>query len=451
MRRPGAPEELPLNTTTATDQDASALNVGPPASRPWELYDARQRWTYLAILFLVSTSNYADRNVISVLLEPIKAEFQVSDTALGLLTGLSFAVFYATLGIPVARWADRGNRKFIMTLALTIWSCMTALCGLAQTFWQLALTRVGVGAGEAGAIPPAQSLIADYFDPSRRARALAIFMASATAGYLLGFVLGAHIAAVYGWRMAFVILGLPGLLLAVVVHFVLREPRTLPEFKPSVAAAESLTETFRALMGKRSFLHLVAGMVVYFMIAYGALVFFPSYMVRVLHVPLESVGGLYGGVAAVTTVVGTLGGGWITDRLVRRNVAWLAWLPAVGLLFAWPAYELLLVVPTFGALLAISVVAGLALNLAIPAMFAALHAICGSARRAMAVAVVFFFANLIGLGLGPVLAGVLSDFFSTRFGPVGLRYSLMLVMTLLVPAAWFMYLCGRHLARDSEP
>jgi MFS family permease len=421
-----------------------------PVRRTWDLYSSRQRWTYLAVLFLVSTSNYADRNVISVLLEPIKAEFHVSDTMLGLLTGISFAVFYATLGIPVARWADRGNRKFIMTLALTVWSFMTMLCGAAQTFWQLAFARVGVGAGEAGAIPPAQSLIADYFDPTRRARALAIFMASATAGYLLGFVLGAHIAAVYGWRHAFLLLGAPGLLLALIVHFVLREPRLLAEFRPEVAAGESTSETIRALLRKRSFLYLIAGMVVYFMIAYGALVFFPSYMVRVLHQSLDDVGAVYGGLSAVTTVFGTLAGGWVTDRLGRVNVAWLGWLPALGLVLAWPFYELLLLVPSFGALLVISVFAGLALNLAIPAMFAALHAICGSARRAMAVAICFFFANLIGLGLGPVIAGALSDAFTAAYGPVGLRYSLMIVVTLLLPSGLFMYLCGRHIARDSE-
>jgi MFS family permease len=418
--------------------------------RPWDMYGSRQRWVYLAVLFLVSTSNYADRNVISVLLEPIKAEFHVSDTMLGLLTGISFAVFYATLGIPVARWADRGNRKFIMTLALTIWSFMTMLCGAAQTFWQLAFARVGVGAGEAGAIPPAQSLIADYFDPPRRARALAIFMASATAGYLLGFVLGAHIAAVYGWRHAFVLLGAPGLLLALIVHFVLHEPRTLPEFQPEIAAGESTSETIRALLRKRSFVYLIAGMVVYFMIAYGALVFFPSYMVRVLHQPLDDVGAVYGGLSAVVTIFGTLAGGWVTDRLGRVNVAWLGWLPAVGLALAWPFYELLLLVPSFGLLLAISVFAGLALNLAIPAMFAALHAICGSARRAMAVAICFFFANLIGLGLGPVVAGALSDAFTAQYGPVGLRYALMIVVTLLLPSGLFMYLCGNHIARDSE-
>ena len=420
------------------------------ARKPWTLYSPRQRWTYLAILFLVSTSNYVDRNVISVLLEPIKAEFQVSDTMLGLLTGISFALFYATLGIPVARWADRGDRRFIITASLTIWSAMTALCGMAQSFWQLALARVGVGAGEAGAIPPAQSLIADYFDPAQRGRALAIFMASATAGYLIGFVFGAQIAAAYGWRWAFIVMGLPGLALAVVVRVVLREPRQQPEFRHAAASQEPLTETLRALFAKRSFVYLLAGMVIYFLISYGATIFFPSYMIRVLNVPLATMGTAYGAVATVSAIVGTLAGGFVTDRLARRDAAWLAWIPAAGLAVAWPAYELMLLAPGFASFLALSAVAGITVNMTVPAMFAALHAICGSPRRAMAVAMMFFFANLIGLGLGPVLSGALSDMFSAAYGAVGLRYALMLVLVLLLPGAWVMYLCGRHLPGDVE-
>jgi MFS family permease len=420
------------------------------ARKPWTLYSPGQRWTYLAILFLVSTSNYVDRNLISVLLEPIKAEFQVSDTMLGLLTGISFALFYATLGIPVARWADRGDRRFIITASLTIWSAMTALCGMAQSFWQLALARVGVGAGEAGAIPPAQSLIADYFDPAQRGRALAIFMASATVGYLIGFVFGAQIAATYGWRWAFIVMGLPGLALAVVVRVVLREPRQRPEFRYSAASQDPLAETLRALFAKRSFVYLLAGMVIYFFISYGATIFFPSYMIRVLNVPLATMGAAYGAVAAVSAIVGTLAGGFVTDRLARRDAAWLAWLPAAGLAVAWPAYELMLLAPGFVSFLALSAVAGITVNMTVPAMFAALHAICGSPRRAMAVALMFFFANLIGLGLGPVLSGALSDMFSAAHGAVGLRYALMLVLVLLLPGAWVMYLCGRHLPGDVE-
>jgi MFS family permease len=418
--------------------------------KPWATYSPRQRWTYLAVLFLVSMSNYVDRNVISVLLEPIKAEFQVSDTMLGLLTGLSFALFYATLGIPVARWADRGDRRFIITVSLVIWSTMTALCGMAQSFWQLALARVGVGAGEAGAIPPAQSLIADYFDPAQRGRALAIFMASATAGYLIGFVLGAQIASAWGWRWAFILMGLPGLALAVVVRWVLREPRQLPEFRPAEATQEPLTQTLRILFAKRSFVFLLAGMVIYFLISYGATIFFPSYMIRVLQVPLATVGTAYGAVAATAAVVGTLAGGFVTDRLARRNPAWLAWIPAAGLAVAWPAYELMLLAPDFVTFLALSAIAGITVNMTVPAMFAALHAVCGSARRALAVALMFFFANLIGLGLGPVISGALSDMFSAVHGAVGLRYALMLVLILLLPGAWIMYLCGRQLPLDIE-
>jgi MFS family permease len=235
-----------------------------------------------------------------------------------------------------------------------------------------------------------------------------------------------------------------------VVRLVLREPRHLPAFTPTAGSQEPLKETLNALLAKRSFVHLLTAMVIYFMIAYGALTFLPSYMVRVLHVPLEKVGAGYGAVSAVTSIVGTLAGGVITDHLARRNIAWLAWLPALGLALSWPTHELTMLMPTFTGLLVVSTFSGLCLNLAIPAMFSALHAVCGSPRRAMAVALMFFFANLIGLGLGPVMAGALSDALSATYGPVGLRYALMLVMTLLLPAAWFMYLCGRHLPNDVE-
>ncbi|WP_129778323.1 spinster family MFS transporter [Peristeroidobacter soli] len=422
----------------------------PPITHPSELYSPVRQWSLLAVLFLVSTSNFVDRNIISVLLEPIKAEFGVSDTLLGLLTGISFAVFYATLGIPVARLADRGNRKIIITLSLTIWSVMTALCGLAQSFWQLALARVGVGAGEAGALPPAQSLIADYFGPTRCARALAIFMSSSMCGYLLGFVAGAHIATMYGWRAAFLIVGLPGLALAVLVHFVLHEPRTLPQFRPLPGSQESLGATFRALAAKRSFVYLVIAMVIYFLIAYGGIVFLPSYMVRVLKVTLAEVGTAYGAVTAAGSIVGTVLGGFVTDRLSKRNIAWLSWWPALGLVLCWPLYEGMLLAPSFAIALTFAGLAGIMLNAAVPAMFACLHAICGSARRAMAVAVVFFFANLLGLGLGPVLAGAMSDAFSAVYGPVGIRYALLIVFVLLLPCAWLLVKSARHVATDVE-
>src|SRR5690606_987481 len=266
----------------------------------------------------------------------------------------------------------------------------------------------------------------------------------------VGFVAGAYIATHYGWRAAFLIVGLPGVLLALLVHFVLHEPRTLPQFRPAEGSQEPLGATFRALLAKRAFVYLLCGMVIYFVIAYGAIVFLPSYMVRVLEVPLAEVGTAYGAVSAVGSLVGTVLGGFLIDRLSKRNLAWLGWLPAVGLLLSFPIYEAMLLAPTFKMALVFAGLGAFTLNAAIPAMFTCLHAICGSARRAMSVAVVFFFANLIGLGVGPVVAGALSDAFSAIHGPVGLRYSLLIVMTLLLPCTWLLVLAGRHVANDAE-
>jgi MFS family permease len=190
-----------------TDSGVSTAIMSAPdaAMTPsWTLYSSRQRWGLLAVLFLVSTSNYLDRNVISVLLEPIKQEFHVSDTMLGLLGGFCFSIFYAVFGMPVARWADRGNRRTVITLALAIWSLMTLCCGLAQTFVQLTIARIGVGAGEAGAIPPAQSLIADYFSPQQRATAIAIFPRLRRLAICWGSVSGATLrqSMAGGWRFS---------------------------------------------------------------------------------------------------------------------------------------------------------------------------------------------------------------------------------------------------------
>jgi predicted MFS family arabinose efflux permease len=423
----------------------------PSTAQPWNLYGERQRWGFLLVLFLVSTSNYVDRNIIGVLLEPIKREFQVSDTMLGLLTGFSFAIFYATLGIPVARWADRGDRKLILTVSLTIWSVMTALCGMAQSFWQLALARIGVGAGEAGALPPAQSLIADYYPPDRRGKALGVFMMSSMAGYVLGIVVGGQIAQYWGWRNAFLAVGLPGLALAVVTHLVLREPRRRPEFAVSSADHEPLGVSIRALFAKRSFVDILIALVLYFMMAYGAFVFTVSFMIRVHGVSVGTASAIFGTLSSVTALIGSYLGGSVADRLAKKDIGWLARLPGWGLIVACPIYEVAFGLPTLVGTVIMLSIGGLFLTGAIPAMFAALHVVCGSKRRAMSVAVIFFFANLIGTGLGPIVTGRLSDSFAQTVGVGdGLRYAMMLVMLTFLPSGWFMLRAARGLARDAE-
>jgi predicted MFS family arabinose efflux permease len=401
-------------------------------------------------LFLVSSSNYFDRHIVAVLLEPIKREFQVSDTWLGLLSGFCFSIFYAAFGMPVARWADCGNRRTVITLALAVWSAMTLLCGMAHSFWQLALARLGVGAGESGAIAPAQSLIVDYFPPERRATAISIFTAAGTAGSLLAFGLGGYITATYGWRSAFLLAGAPGLILVLLVRFVLAEPRLQLGFEYSRTAGESFRDTLAILWRKRSFRHALAGCLLYFLLTYGGFVFIPAFLTRVLHASMANVSVVYGTVDAGASLIGMLGGGWLADRLARRDVRWLAWLPAVTCLLAAPLYILAFAVNDLWVFMALIFIADVLLIGGSPPVFAAIHAICGSRRRAMAIGLVLFSATLFGGGFGPLLTGALSDALSASYGADGLRYSLMSVMTLLVVIAFVFYAFGCAMPRDLE-
>lgn len=423
--------------------------VAQDAASPWARYTVRRRWLFLFVLFLVSTSSYVDRVVISVLLEPIKAEFGVSDAALGLLSGVSFALFYATAGIPIARIADRGNRKTLIALSLAAWSLMTALCGMAGKFWLLMMARIGVGAGEAGCIPAAQSLIADYFPPKQRGRAIAILTVSGTVGYILALSLGGQIVAAHGWRFTFVAFGLPGLLLAVLVYFVLQEPRTM--LLDRAPAREEFLGTIRALLAKRSFLLLTAGSTAYFFVAYGALIFVPSYLVRVVHVPIQTAGLVYGVASAVGVAIGSLGGGYLSDTLSRRDPRWLARVPGLALLLGTVPAAGMFLVDDLRWFAVVSTVNAICFNVAVPTMFVAFHAICGNVRRATTLAIVSFLGNLVGFGLGPVITGALSDYFTFMYGPAGLRYALFAVMLLAAPAGLLILRAGAFVHRDSEP
>lgn len=426
------------------------IDVASTISPPWTIYTNSQRYCFLAVLFLVSASNSFDHNVISVLLEPIKHEFHVSDTMLGLLSGFCFASFYALFGMPVARWADRGNRRSIITFALTVWSLMTVFCGLAQTFGQLALARVGVGAGESGAIPPAQSLIADYFPPPRRASAIGIFTAAATVGYLLGVGVGGYIAAKYGWRAAFLMAGLPGLALALVTRLGLKEPRLQLGFPSHCAEYESVGDTLARLNAKRGFRYALTACILYSFVAYGALLFIPSFLIRALHLPLAEVSVTYGAIAAAASVIGSLGGGLVADWLGRRDIRWLAWLPAAACALAGPIFVLAFSLHHSGSFLAVTFCALILVTGGLPPVFAAIHAVCGPRRRATAIAIVLFCGMLFGGGFGPLITGAISDALSAVYRADGLRYSLMMMMSPLVAASACFYLFGRTMPADLE-
>ena len=434
-------------TPNVSDIESAAL----PA--PWTLFSQRRRIFYLVVLSLVATSNFVDRNVLGILLEPIKHEFGVSDTLLGLLTGLCFALFYATLGIPIARWADWGDRPLIVKLALIVWSIMTVLCGAAQNFAQLALLRIGVGAGEAGAVPPSQSLIADYFPPGERARAFAVFTLASTAGYLFGFSGGGWVAQTYGWRTTFVVVGLPGLLLALLVHWGLRDPRHAVGARPSARApTEPLSQTLAVLGKKPAFLYVLGSMVLYYFLAYGALIFTTSFIVRIHHLSLAQAGSIFGLVTASAAVLGSLLGGVIADAVSRRGTKWLCRLCALGLVLSWPLHVAAFLTPSAPLMFGCLFVSVLLLSGVVPSQYTALHMVCGSRRRATAIAIALLVINLVGMGLGPIVTGLLSDHFRASLGSAeGLRMALVIVLTVFVPSGGLMLMAERHLPSDLEP
>jgi len=415
-----------------------------------ESYSDRARWRALAILFLVSVSSFFDRYVVSVVLEPIKAEFRVSDTMLGLLTGPCFALFYALAGLPVARWADRGDRPWIIALAVSLWSVMTLWCGVAATFWQLALARAGVGVGESGTIPPTQSLIADLFPPERRTTAVAIVISASTAGYLLGLGVGGYVTEQWGWRVAFLVAGAPGLALALLVGKQLPEPRRLEAASRSRRPAESWRTALAHLWRKRSYLSVLISSQLFFAFTYAMGFFAPSYLVRVLHEPLGPVSLSYGSVEAAANLLGTLVGGYLTDRWSKRDIRVLCWLPGAGFIAAGLVYVAALGSSQLRGFLLLDFVASVLQGATFPALFSIIHAICGSRRRATAIAVVLFSATLFGAGVGPIITGALSDSLSVRYGEAGLRYSLMIMMTTLVVAGVAILYGGKAIKRDLE-
>lgn len=405
----------------------------------------------LLILSLTATSSFVDRNVLGVLIEPIKAEFHATDTQIGLLTGFSFALLYALLGLPVARWADRGHRPRIIALAMALWSAMTLLSGYAGSFAQLALARVGVGIGEAGALPPAQSLIADHFAPRTRGRAFAVFTLASTVGYLLAYGGGGWIAAHHGWRAAFLAMGAPGILLALLVLFGIGEPRQALPPRAMRRPPESVAVSLGILFGKRAYRLILGSMILYYALAYGALTFTVPFILRVHHRPLAETGAVFGGVAAAAALAGTVVGGIAVDLLARRDQRWLCWLAALGLSAAWPLHLLAFVTASISVLYTALFVAIALLSAAIPAQLTALHAVIGSTRRASAIAVAYFFTNLLGLGLGPLITGRLSDALAASVGPgEALRIALLIMITLFVPSAALMVAAARRISGETE-
>lgn len=392
-----------------------------PAAAPYPGQGTKPYRAYvLMALLTVYTFNFIDRVVIAILQEPIKQEFGLTDLQLGLLGGPAFAVLYTFLGIPIARLAERHNRMTILAICVAIWSGMTAACGIATSYATLLLARIGVSVGEAGCTPPAQSVISDYFPAESRATAISIYALGVPVGSMLAAIGGGLMMEYFGWREAFLVLGLPGLLLAIVVKLTVKEP-----VRGGVGAAAVETpgfmEAFRILMAKTTFWHVALGSAVASFVGYGVGQYLNSFLMRTHLLTGLQASQLSGIVLGVAAAFGTFFAGWLADRMVKRHPNALAWLPALGFIIATPLYLVGYMAPSLWIGVPFMVVGAITHYFYLGCMYASVQGIVAPRVRATATAVLLFIVNLLGYGLGPPVIGALSDFLaSTNLQAAGL-------------------------------
>lgn len=441
----------------------------PAAREPDEPSSATRAWV-LFMLVVVYTFNFLDRQIIGILSIPIQAELGLSDTQLGLMRGLSFALFYSTLGVPIAMLADRTSRVRIMTIALTVWSAMTAVCGLATNFWQMFLSRMMVGVGEAGGVAPAYSLIADYFPPEQRARAMAVYSFGIPVGSAVGIIFGGVIATVMDWRAAFIAVGILGVLFAPLFWMTVKEPRR-GRYDPSAARTTPapIREVLSVLVRKPSFWTLSLGAASSSMMGYGLFAWLPAFFVRswgdglgeamawlpdwavpVGAGPLLYAGYFYGSIVLVGGVLGIWLGGQLADRFAKASRAAYALVPAIAFALTIPFF----VVGVLSQSVLVSWLVFLvptALGLAwLGPVLAAFQGIVPPNMRATASAIFLLINNLIGIGLGDLLLGAMSDGLSAQFGAESLRYSILAGTSFYVIAAVLLFVSSRLIDRDWE-
>jgi MFS family permease len=363
---------------------------------------------------LTYTSSFMDRTVLSIIQTPIKKELGLSDTQLGVLAGFAFALFYSTLGIPVARLAERLDRRWLIAASLAIWSGATAASGLARGFASLFAFRVAVGVGEAGASPPAHSLITDFFEPHRRGRAFSIYSLGVSAGVLIGSIAGGYVAQAYGWRMTYVIFGIPGVVLAILIPLTIREPKRgrLDAPRPEGERLPGLGEVFQRFVRKRALFHCIAGASIAAFGSYSIIAFSAPFFIRAHGASLPEAGLFLGLTSGLSAGIGIFFSGQITDRASQKDARWAVWIPAIGLLLATPLYIAGFLAPTKSEAMAILLVPPVLQYLYLGPTMGLMHNLVTPRMRATATAFLYLTVNLFGMGLGPPLTGFLSDKFS---------------------------------------
>ena len=403
----------------------------------------------LGMLLLVYIFNFIDRQILAILAAPIQADLDLDDAQMGLLGGLAFALLYSTLAVPLAALADRTSRSWVITVSLAIWSGFTALCALAQGFWHIFLARLGVGVGEAGGVAPSYALIGDYFPSSKRARALSIYSLGIPLGSAAGVLAGGYIAATVDWRLAFLVVGGLGMLIAPMFKLLVHDrPKTVKE----EAAAQAPGAGFRATAGivarKPSFWFLSFGAACSSMLGYGIAFWLPSLLQRSFGLDLIEASQFFGALLLVGGVAGVLAGGWLGDRLGHRNKAFYAYLPGVAFFLGAPLFALGITSSNATLAFALFVLPQALAYVWLGPVLSAVQHLVQPEARSVASALFLLINNLVGLGAGIYFLGALSEFLTPIYGDQALRFSMLYSLLLYGVAALLMALAGRTLASD---
>lgn len=408
----------------------------------------------LFLLTLAYGFNYLDRSLLSIMIEPIKEEFQVSDTLMGFL-GLSFAVFYATLALPLASYADRNTRRTVLAWSAGVWSIMTVLCGYAGSYVQLLLIRIGVAAGEAGGVPSSQSMVADYFPQKNRATAMAILSSGTFIGTLLAMVLGSWLAQTYGWRMAFIIVGAPGVLLALIIRFTVKEPErgAFDEAKTTDQKPATFKDFLVNLKALSSLRWSLAAIAIAGMAGNGIGYWSIPFLMRVHNLTLMQSGLMIGMLGVITGLIGSIFGGWLTDKLGRKDQKWLLLMPAISLFISLPLMMLFImwpeskIVALAGHMIPVAIfwycLAGFFGSWWVAPTYVVVQTLVPPQQRTLACATLLFLMNLIGFGFGPLLIGYFSDLLEPTYGDHSVRYALLIMMVTYVAGTLCYYLASR--------
>ncbi|MEM9623779.1 MAG: MFS transporter [Pseudomonadota bacterium] len=417
------------------------------------------------MLTAVYASSQVDRQIMGMLLEPIRLELGASDTAMGFLVGLTFAIFYATLGMPIAMLADRTNRRNIITAAITIWSGMTVLCGYAQTFVQMAMARIGVGVGEAGSTPPSHSMISDLFPPEQRGTAMGVFALGVNFGLLLAYLGGGWLSENYGWRNTFIAVGLPGLVIALILYLTVAEPKrgaSDDAIKPEtdnddaiaeddgnkVAGAPPFKEVAAYMWRVRSTRHLTIGAAIAGFIGYGFTLWMPTFLVRSHGLSPTEVGLVLALMTGLVGALGTFTAGKLADVLARRDERWRSWVVAAGKGGYVPFLAGVFMVDDLTTALILYIIPAFFGGFYLAPTFALIQSLVSLRMRALASSIVLFVLNIIGMGFGPQLVGIMSDYFAPEYGKESLRMALFILTFLNLWCAYHYFTAAKTLQAD---